>query len=88
MIEDIREAIEQFREAEQLYREGDCREALHLLHELAYYVTSNRTKRTVPAEELEPLTTQVRRAIAGYQSCDDECAWESASGLMDLFRQA
>lgn len=85
MIETYDEALELLQEAREAYRCGEYREALRIYRELAHWVTSSRARGSVPAEQLQPLMRDVRREIAGYQNCDDEYAWESASSLQTLF---
>lgn len=88
MIANYDDAAELLRTAKMTYRElREYREALGMYRELAFWVTSERTQKTVPAEQLAELTREVRRGIAGFQSCDDECVWESASSLHDLFER-
>ena len=87
MINSFEEAVETFDAARMAYRDGEYRMALGMFSELAHFVNSSRAKSEIPAEQLDPLRVDVRRAIAGYQSCDDEFAWERASGLHDLFPQ-
>ena len=87
MINSYDEAVELLHEAQEAYRDPDeCRMALSMYRELAYWVTSERVRKSESAERLAELTSAIKRGIAGYQNCDNECLWESASSLYDIFR--
>ena len=87
MIRDCKEGLEILDAARKTYRDGEYRRALEMLSELAYYVTSTQRKPAGTPAEIEALRTGVRRALAGFQSCENECVWESASSLFELFRE-
>lgn len=82
------EAREDLRNAVMAFNTKSYDIAFDMLEVLAYYVVSDHAKSTVKPEDLLPLRKEVERALGQFTFCENECLWEKASQLSDLFRES
>ena len=82
------EAREDLRNAIMAFNTKSYDIAFDMLEALAYYVVSDHAKSTVKPEDLLPLRKEVERALGQFTICGNECLWEKASQLSDLFRES